>query len=328
MLNELTRLKEIESLPIFAEMKGIFIGGGHYFEENGELTLRELHEKNPTWAVEDMLYGLNGLAEISQNGQYVYSVYSREEVEKDPEKENVKLVYLPAEKKSDRFAILCAGGAYGAVCTMVESLPVAVRLRELGISCFCLNYRVGPRKDFQTGLLPLPIDDLAAALKFIRNHRKTFGYSLENYAAGGFSAGGHLASLWGTEALGAPSYGLPLPKCLMLCYPLISMSLVEDGPVRQYMRLGLFGKNNPNGETQFDTSMHITPSYPKTVLVRSLDDTTVSVAQGDLLLEKLKENGVPSLLLQAEHGGHGFGHGSLTSLSGWEEKAVSFWEEK
>ena len=36
------------------------------------------------------------------------------------------LIYLPADKKKyDFYAILMAGGGYGAVCTMVEALPVA-----------------------------------------------------------------------------------------------------------------------------------------------------------------------------------------------------------
>ena len=113
-----TRIKDILDLPCFRQMNGQFIASsaGDWFCGKGELSLDELQRQNPTWYWEDVACGLNRLQEIALGGeQYVY-----------PVREGVCLIRLPAEnRKYQEYAILNAGGAYGAVCTMVESLPAA-----------------------------------------------------------------------------------------------------------------------------------------------------------------------------------------------------------
>lgn len=262
-----------------------------------------------------MIYGLNHLAE---NTFKVFSPYG----EGNP-KSKVKLIYLPAEKrKKDYFVIFLAGGAYGAVCTMVESLPVAARLNELGIDCFCLNYETATTQSFINGLLPAPIDDLAAACKFIFNDSV---FNFDSYVVCGFSAGGHIASLWGTAELGARKYGISQPKALMLAYPLITMENALDTPIAKYMCTGMFGKNyDLNKIREFDASRHIDNKYPKTFIVRAKDDTIVSQKDTvDLKIALDKEN-VPCVIEEALSGGHGFGLGSKTPLCGWEKHAIEY----
>lgn len=148
---------------------------------------------------------------------------------------------MPAQKRTEDYCIiLLAGGAYGAVCTMVESLPVAAKFNELGIDCFCLNYETATPDSFEKGLLPAPLDDLAKSCKLIFETDK---FDYKTYCVCGFSAGGHIASLWGTNIIGAKKYNLPLPKALLLVYPLITMENVKDGPIKRYMCAGMFGKD-------------------------------------------------------------------------------------
>lgn len=234
VFTENTRLQEICQAEHLLPIRDCLISGGRFFEENGLLTLAQLQERSPTWNAKDLLYGLRRLEEPYK----VCSVYGGE----DPRMAAVKLTWLPArEKKHETFVILLAGGAYGAVCTMAESLPVAARLNELGYSCFCLNYRTAVQESFVHGLMPQPLEDLAAAWRYIRGHADEFGVDPQDYAVSGFSAGGHTAALWGTENLGARKYGLPQPKCLILGYPLITMANVPEGPVKKYMCTGMFG---------------------------------------------------------------------------------------
>ena len=225
VFTENTRLQEICKAEHLLPIRDCLISGGRFFEENGLLTLAQLQERSPTWNAKDLLYGLRRLEEPYK----VCSVYGGE----DPRMAAVKLTWLPArEKKHETFVILLAGGAYGAVCTMAESLPVAARLNELGYSCFCLNYRTAVQESFVHGLMPQPLEDLAAAWRYIRGHADEFGVDPQDYAVSGFSAGGHTAALWGTENLGARKYGLPQPKFLILGYPLITMANVPEGPVK------------------------------------------------------------------------------------------------
>ena len=312
-----TTLNEIYEAAHIQPIRDCLVSGGDFFGENRHLTLAQLQEKNPTWYTGDILYGLQRL----RTRYEVHSVYPKD----DSRLASVKLTWLPAEKKQhDMFVILMAGGAYGAVCTMVESLPVAAKLNELGYDCFCLNYRTAVPESFVKGLLPDPVDDLAAALRYITEKKDHFGVNLEDYAVSGFSAGGHLASCWGTAHLGAKKYGMTQPKCILLGYPLISMANVPESPVKQYLCTGMFGAGYTQEDIErYDASRHVDAAYPSCYIVRCTDDTTVSMLDGDTMKVAL---GDKCVIEDAQTGGHGFGLGSATALNGWVERATEWME--
>jgi acetyl esterase/lipase len=261
--------------------------------------------------------------------QYVYPVYSSTKTAEMPRLTAVQLIYMPAQhKKQNTFAILLAGGGYGAVCTMVESLPVAAKLNELGINCFCLNYRTAVPESFEKGLLPEPLDDLAAALAVINKHRYEFAIDLEDYIVGGFSAGGHIASLWGTLHLGARKYDIAQPKMLVAVYPLITMEGMPDNPIKQMMCNGMFGKGHSSKDiNKYDAGQHIDSMYPKTYLVYSTDDPVIPHVSWEKYAAKLESVGVPYKIDKANLGGHGYGLGSETPLRGWVERVIDYLHE-
>ena len=318
-INKDMTLQQITELSCFAAMKGQFVASamGDWLKDKYDLTLPQLQEQNPTWFHEDVLYGLNRLLEIAENGkQYVYEVADR-----------VNLIHLPAkEKRYDTYAILMAGGAYGAVCTMVESLPVAAKLNELGMDCFCLNYRTATKASFVKGLMPQPMDDLAAAWKYIEQNKSDFGVNSENYIAVGFSAGGHLSAMWGTANLGARSYGLPNPKLLLLGYPLITMEELH-GPAAAMIGTGMFGIGfGQKKARQYAANRHVDPLYPPVYLVQAENDDTVPIAQAGIMEAALLEAGVRHRIERAAFGGHGFGLGSASPANGWVERSLVFWK--
>lgn len=324
-----TRLSEINCSTVFSEAKGHFIGGGEAFfdGEAGQMTLRQLQQKNPTWNCRDMIYGLERLQQVAQSQkQYIYPVYQEAAIRQNPELGQVCLFYLPASRKKPApYVILLAGGAYGAVCTMVESLPVAAKLNELGINCFCLNYRTVRKETFQQGLMPKPLDDLAAAWQFIKTHQVEFGVEAEDYIVGGFSAGGHTAAMWGTGHLGCRKYDIPVPKMLMLDYPLITMDCLENGSTKEFMMTGMFGANRTSEmEQDYEVDRHIDAAYPDVYLVQSMDDDTVPPESALRMKAALDKAGVACHIERLESGGHGFGLGSATSGKGWVERAMEF----
>lgn len=327
------KIKDIHQVPEFKQAKGHLISGSEDFfkGENGELTLVQLQEKNPTWNHHDLLYGLERLREVALvHPQYVYPVYSVEDVEQDSHLQQVQLLYLPSEKKVEGqpIAILLAGGAYGAVCTMVETLPVAARFNELGVTCFCLNYRTAVQESFVSGLMPKPLDDLAAAWRYIHKHQDGFNVDAENYIVGGFSAGGHTTALWGTEHLGYRNYGIPSPQMLMLGYPLITTENLPTGPIADYINLGLFGDQHSSEDIhRYSANYHVDAEYPRVYLVQSKDDDTVPIKDAEDYVAALEKAYVPFHIEYAESGGHGFGLGSATPLSGWVERTMAFLNE-
>ena len=160
--------------------------------------------RNIGWSPEGMVKGINFLIRQFENGAEMYRVYTAEECKDDPQKEHVNVVRLTPEKvdAAKPYIVLAAGGGYNAVCSATEAYPTAVTFVQRGYQVFVLTYRVG-----EVGLLPKPLDDLAAALRFIGRHSEEFSVDPDNYAVGGFSAGGNLITMWGTENAGYKGSG-------------------------------------------------------------------------------------------------------------------------
>ena len=316
-----TTLADILNQPCFTQMDGQFISSamGDWFQEKRPLTLEQLQKQNPTWNCEDIIYGLIRLQEVATGGnQYVY-----------PVRDGVHLIHLPAkEKRHETYAILNAGGAYGAVCTMVESLPVAAKLNELGIDCFCLNYRTADESSFRQGLMPKPLDDLAAAWNYIKERERQFGVCAEKYIVGGFSAGGHLTAMWGTPHRGARSYGIPNPAALLLAYPLVGLEHVQ-GSAAAVICTGMFGAGYSQEKVlEYSASRHVDGEYPAVYLVQALDDDTVPAQDARDLETTLMDAKVWHLMERVVSGGHGFGLGSATPADGWVVRAIKFMEDR
>ncbi len=322
-----TVLNAIVREPLFRSAQGQLIAAytDYFAGEIGELTLGQLQEKNPTWNHKDMIIGLKRLQDVAKAGiDYVLPVYAPEEIAADPRKGSVKLLYLPAPKPVTRtFVLLMAGGGYGAVCTMGEALPVAARLNELGVSCFCLNYRTAAPVDFDEGLMPKPLEDVTAACRYIRSHSEALGVNPDSYLAGGFSAGGHLAGMWGTAHLGARHYGLPNPKALLLAYPMVTLENFDPSPVVDYITLGMFGKGHSKEHIHsYAVNRHVDKDYPAVYLVQSRDDDTVPIKHAEDLMLALEQAHVAHTAELVATGGHGFGLGTATPAKGWVARSV------
>lgn len=333
MITESTSIKEIKENSVIKEIWPYLIynraGDGAGKLSDDRWTLNDINEKNPTWRAKDIAFGLNTILEIAEERKtFIYSLYDEEEIEQDAEKADVKLIFFPSKIKSNnaRTAILAAGGGYGAVCSLAESFPVAARLRELGVNAFCLNYRVAGAEP----LFPKPMEDMAAAIRFLKKNERTLGISMDRYAVGGFSAGGHLASSWGTKELGYLYYDCDKPGVLLLDYPLINISrTLNEYPssIRKYMLNGLFGENYSEEQCKkYDIDLHIDEDYPDTYIVQAADDDVVPVWNTKELSEKLSDMGVRNKYERVSHGGHGFGLGTDTPSEGWVERAIDFWK--
>ena len=324
-INVNTTVQEIVDMTAFKPMRNAFVGAaGDWMNViSGKWTIEEITSKCPTWHYGDILLGIQRLAEVAETGhEYVFDIYSEEEIKDDPALSQVKLIYHPAKHRTfDTYALLFSGGGYGAVCTLVESMPVAARLNELGITAFSLNYRTASKDNAKDGLMPKPVDDVARAIRFIEEH---FGISAGSLIIGGFSAGGHLAALWGTRYA---EYGLPKPKMLMLDYPLISLENFPE-PVKHMFAAGLLGEKwQEEDALTMAVDRFVTEDFPKTYLVTALDDTTVPTKDSQDLEAALVEHNVPHLFERVANGGHGFGLGSVTDAAGWVDRAIGYMEE-
>lgn len=328
MITTKTTFGEIKEIKELASIFPYLIWSNESKESGNtepNMTLEDVQAKQPNWNAADMAYGLQRLLDIAKGGaDYLYHVYSPEEITDNPAKEHVKLICFPA-KASERFVILAAGGGYGAVCSIVEAFPVAAKLNELGITAFCLNYRVGAPM-----LFPKPMEDLAAAYQYIRENAGTFGVDPEKYAVGGFSAGGHLAASWGTKSLGFRNYQLPAPEVLLLNYPMLAVwrTIIRlPEPLHKMMLGGYLGEDYSKEKCRiYDIDENVDGEYPPVYLIQAEDDITVPIWNGEDMAKIMEEHQIPYRFEHPKTGGHGYGLGSSTEAAGWVERAAAFWK--
>ena len=338
MITSDTTIKEIRSLlpdDLFGQL--IYdpseTGAGRFSDENK--TLKDLQAADPAWNADDMAFGLNALCRNAARGKVLHDIYGAGETTACPEKACVKLIHFPAEiacscenSKARRTLILASGGAYGAVCNLPEAFPVAAEAATLGIDCLCLTYRIGA----QSPLFPKPMDDLAAAIRFLFSHEQTLSVNMNHYAVGGFSAGGHLAACWGLKELGYRKYNLPAPEAVLLAYPLLNVwnalgRLPE--PYRRLMLTGLLGSEFDESSCRlYNVDLNADCDYPPCFIVHTRDDKTVDREMSSAFSRVLTTGGVPCMIETPEYGGHGFGRGGKTDAEGWIRRAIMFWKEQ
>lgn len=328
----------LEELSLIPELKDIqrfltYIGQGAHAEESAAQG-RQL-QKMPLsvfsqmhWDPVGIAYGLNYLVEIHRKGYDMHFVYTPEECEADPSKKDVGFFYLPPRtsggtepaRSENPFVVLCAGGGYQSVCSMAEAFPVAAAFCEMGYASFVVNYRVG-----QESVLPMALEDLAAVIRSIRKDAKTFFIDPDSYIVSGFSAGGNLVSMWGTDKQGYARFGLPRPKALFPIYPVTSLSLLkESGGKEDFIRVMLGSDLSGQDLDAYSTDQLITDNYPPCYIVCCADDSDVDPRHSMLLERLLKERHIPVQLEIGEKGGHGFGLGVGTDVEGWVRRAAKF----
>lgn len=242
-------------------------------------------------------------------------IYMDEEKQQDPSKKKTKLIFIPGEKGAP-FALVCAGGGLNAVVMMQEGFPIAQRLHEEGFNVFLLRYRVGlhageDKENARTIKLERAMEDVRAAYGVIFAHADSLGYSVEDYAMWGFSAGGQITVSWALN----PRYNfrhteMPGPAMISSAY-----SPVEGFQIMKMDEI-VFDEKTPacyfslgEKDSYFPNQTGILKTYP------ALFKAHETVAVVDTYES---ENAV----------GHGFGRGDGTPAEGWMDTAIALWRQQ
>lgn len=273
------------------------------------------------WSPEGILNGLNFFAERIQSGHvsqhFVYDTYSEEE----SQKQYVNLIRITPDciDESKPAFVLCAGGAYFGVCTMVESLPTARHFVEAGYQTFLFTYRVN-----ENAVTPKAVDDLAAGIDFLCKNKATFSISPEKLVVGGYSAGANLISNWGATNVGYRKYNLPKPLALLPVYTFIDLKTESKRDENGGLLGPMFGENYLDFLEEYNIADHVDADYPPCYITCGKNDTTVPCENSELLKELLDKAGVPAILDEGENAQHGFGDGTGTDVEGWPTRALDF----
>lgn len=322
-INENTKFSEIWDAEEFREFRDYFIVNMDIPNDpNFNRTLKEID--TDSWSMKGLLSGLNRLQEMIRRGHHMIPISTEEERAADPRFDLTGFLYFPSddpEADNRPFVMVVPGGGYVNVWNLTEGYPIAAHFNELGFHAFILTYRVTG-----TGLMPRPLDDLAQALRIIRENASEFHVDPEKYYITGFSAGGNLVSMWCTEHHGYRCYDLPKPQAVFPVYPVVSwrqLAAVDSHDYFSMVTLGLpikeAAESDWNAEDQVKT-------FPPAYIVLTADDELVPPDQSRILARALDEAGIPNVLEIGEHGGHGFAEGWKADTKGWIERAAEFAE--
>jgi acetyl esterase/lipase len=99
--------------------------------------------------------------------------------------------YGPAPRTA---VIVCPGGGYRNLAYEKEGTQIAEWLNIRGITAFVLTYRLTPRYHY-----PEPILDGYRSVRWVRSHAAEYRVAPDRIGMWGFSAGGHLVGMVGTQ---------------------------------------------------------------------------------------------------------------------------------
>ena len=216
--------------------------------------------------------------------------------------------------------VVLPGGAYRGLAADLEGREIADWFTARGFRAFILSYRLSSNGY----LLPVPLLDARRAVQLVRARARDYQIDPTRIVIIGFSAGGHLAALAGTQFVpGNPDAEDPIdrassrPDYLVLGYPWIG-AISSDTSHLSYCKLFDVMDRCEALRAAYSPDLFVTKDTPPTFLYHTFNDQTVPVEQGLRFYEALIKAGVPSEMHIFANGAHGSGLGKGDpSLDQW-----------
>jgi acetyl esterase/lipase len=207
--------------------------------------------------------------------------------------------------------IVLPGGAYRGLAADLEGREVADWFTARGFRAFILSYRLTSNGY----VLPVPLLDARRAVQTVRARAADYHIDPARIVVIGFSAGGHLAALAGTQFVpGKPDADDPIerassrPDYLVLGYPWIGAISLDTSHLNYCKMFNLMDRCAAL-TAAYSPDLFVTKDTPPTFWYHTFSDQTVPVEQGLKFYEALVKAGVPSEAHIFASGPHGTGLG-------------------
>jgi acetyl esterase/lipase len=207
--------------------------------------------------------------------------------------------------------VIFPGGAYQHLAGNLEGRQVADWFTARGFAAFILSYRLSGNGY----ILPIPLLDARRAIQTVRARAADYHIVPTRIVVIGFSAGGHLAALAGTQPVpGNADDADPIervssrPDYLVLGYPWLG-AITTDTSHLSYCKLFKLMDQCDALRAKYDPTLFVSKDTPPTFIYHTFPDQTVPVEQSLRFYDALVKAGVDSELHIFEHGGHGSGLG-------------------
>lgn len=213
-----------------------------------------------------------------------------------------------AEVATGAAMVICPGGGYGGLAKH-EGEDYALFLRDQGVACFVLKYRLGSGGYRH----PVPLQDVSRAVRLVRAKAEEWKLDAKRIGVMGSSAGGHLTSTILThfdagkaDAEDVIERQSSRPDVGILCYPVITMGDKTHGGSKK----NLLGENpSPELVKLLSNELQVRKDTPPCFIFHTVEDPAVPVENALKFAGALREAGVPFALQVYEKGPHGIGLG-------------------
>jgi acetyl esterase/lipase len=196
----------------------------------------------------------------------------------------------PAELGNGAGILLLHGGAWQRG-DRNQLRAYGIHLGREGFVCVASSYRLTPEAPW-----PAQMDDVYAALRFMRSHARALGIDPTRIAVVGASAGGHMALLAAANAFATSDAHAALRAVVAIFPPtlLSPRDAIVDGAVPALALLG-------DGDTREDSAAasplnYVSPDFPPTLLLHGNADELVPAKASMLMYEALLAARVPAEL--------------------------------
>ena len=245
---------------------------------------------------------------------------------------NVLDLYMPPPATTPRPAVLLIhGGGWHEGINRDSMAAHAARLADAGYVTINIDYRLTPNG----GQFPHEVQDCYCALAYVRGHATELNVDPDRIAGLGYSAGGHLVSMLGTDrdAIVQPDCAAgptgPLNAVVAGAGPQDMAAMPEVSVVIDFV--GGTKAAAPELYAQASPLTHAAPDSPPFLFIHGDDDWFVDIdAQERPMKRALDAMGVETRLLEVPGGGHIFNRGAdgtawelpLTSIDTPESQAA------
>jgi acetyl esterase/lipase len=207
--------------------------------------------------------------------------------------------------------VIFPGGSYRGLAGDLEGGEIADWFAARGFRAFILSYRLTSHGY----VLPVPLLDARRAIQTVRGRAADYHIDPNRIVVIGFSAGGHLAALAGTQFVpGNADAEDPIdrassrPDYLVLAYPWIGAISLDTSHLN-YCKLYNLEDRCAALQAAYSPDLFVTKDTPPTFWYHTFSDQTVPVEQGLRFYEALVKAGVPAEAHIFASGSHGSGLG-------------------
>ncbi len=201
------------------------------------------------------------------------------------------------------------GGGWSQVSKNVH-VPELIYLVEAGFTVATVEYRTS-----EAGCFPAPLEDVKAAIRYLRAHAERWNIDPDHVGIMGESAGGHLASLAGTTGWTREfdtGDNLDKSSAVQAVCPWYGPSdftvMFEDSynPASpDSLMIGCTAYGHPDKAKYVSPVTYVREGVPPFLLIHGLEDTTVPFDQSVRLYDAIEKVGGKADLIAIEDAVHG-----------------------